>query len=154
MPACWLKSCKYPASRAIGGMCRCPPFKNRRGINFQNAIKPSDLMSNDRRQIEIEPSFRKLGYIYLRKRQSKGDASRSLGGKRYIVIKSYQELGNCSLFEGLPNAGFRLLLEPILAGQSRITIAQRLPTAQLCKVAHGQLHMVSDRVLPQMSAAR
>ncbi len=36
------------------------------GTNWQNAISPSDLVSNDRKQIEIERNLRKLGYIYLR----------------------------------------------------------------------------------------
>ena len=35
--------------------------------NWQNAIRQSDLMSNDRREIEIESQPRKLYYIYLRK---------------------------------------------------------------------------------------
>ena len=39
--------------------------------NWQNAIKASDLMSNDRRQIDLERNLRKLDYQYLRKRQSK-----------------------------------------------------------------------------------
>ena len=42
--------------------------------NWQNAIKPSDLMSNDRRQIEVERQFRKLDYLYIRKRMTKGEA--------------------------------------------------------------------------------
>jgi hypothetical protein len=68
--------------------------------NSLSEIRPSDLMSNDRRQIEIERSFRKLGYIYLRKRQSKGDAKRSLGGKGRVVIKSWeiaQAVAGCDL---------------------------------------------------------
>jgi hypothetical protein len=45
-------------------------------------------MSNDRRQIEIEREFRKLGYQYLRKRQTKGEAKRASGGQfRYLVKK-------------------------------------------------------------------
>lgn len=54
--------------------------------NWQNAIRPSDLMSNDRRQIEIERQFRKLGYQYLRKRQTKSEASR-FGGHTDFSIK-------------------------------------------------------------------
>ena len=42
--------------------------------NLQNAIRPSDLMSNDRRQVELERHFRNLGYYYMRKRQTKGEA--------------------------------------------------------------------------------
>jgi hypothetical protein len=40
--------------------------------NWQNPIFASDLMSNDRRQVELEREFRKLNYYYLRKRQSIG----------------------------------------------------------------------------------
>ncbi len=56
--------------------------------NWQNAIRPSDLRSNDRRQIEIERNLRKLDYQYLRKRQSKGEARRRAGVKhRFLVSK-------------------------------------------------------------------
>lgn len=56
--------------------------------NWQNAIRPSDLMSNDRRQIEIERNLRKFDYLYLRKRQTKGEAKRQAGVKhRFIITK-------------------------------------------------------------------
>ena len=56
--------------------------------NWQNAIRASDLMANDRRQIEIERNLRKLDYQYLRKRQSKGEAKRNAGVKhRFIITK-------------------------------------------------------------------
>lgn len=56
--------------------------------NWQNAIRASDLMANDRRQIEIERNLRKLDYLYLRKRQSKGEAKRNAGTKHsYVVAK-------------------------------------------------------------------
>jgi hypothetical protein len=90
------------------------------GTNFQNAIKPSDLMSNDRRQIEIERSLRKLGYIYLRKRQSKGDARRSLGGKGYTVIKSWeiaQAVAGCDLDPVIVRSGKENLFEESLYTQ-------------------------------------
>lgn len=44
--------------------------------NWQNAIRPSDLMSNDRTQIEIERRLRKHGYGYIRKRQTIPEAKR------------------------------------------------------------------------------
>lgn len=90
------------------------------GTNFQNAIKPSDLMSNDRRQIEIERSFRKLGYIYLRKRQSKGDARSGLGGKGYTVIKSWeiaQAVAGCDLDPVIVRSGKENLFEEGLYSQ-------------------------------------
>ncbi len=55
--------------------------------NSQNAIRPSDLMSNDRRQIEIEREFRKLGYHYLRKRQTVGEAKRAAGVQYHYFVK-------------------------------------------------------------------
>jgi hypothetical protein len=45
-------------------------------------------MSNDRRQIVLERELRKLGYLYIRKRQSKAEARvGSLGPKRWAVRK-------------------------------------------------------------------
>jgi hypothetical protein len=56
--------------------------------NWQNAIRASDLMANDRRQVELERNLRKLDYQYLRKRQSKGEARRNAGVKhRFIITK-------------------------------------------------------------------
>jgi hypothetical protein len=57
------------------------------GTNWQNAIRQSDLMANDRRQIEIERAFRKLEYSYLRKRQTKAEARRDFGGRTRFMIK-------------------------------------------------------------------
>lgn len=58
-----------------------------RATNWQNAIRPSDLMSNDRRQIEIERQFRKYNYLYVRKRQTKGEARRLTIGAHIFVVK-------------------------------------------------------------------
>ena len=56
--------------------------------NWQNAIRASDLMANDRRQVELERNLRKRDYQYLRKRQTKGEAKRNAGVKyRFIVTK-------------------------------------------------------------------
>lgn len=55
--------------------------------NLQNAIKPSDLMSNDRRQVELERQLRNLGYYYMRKRQTKGDARRKGFGRHQLFIR-------------------------------------------------------------------
>jgi hypothetical protein len=57
------------------------------GTNWQNAIKPSDLISNDRKQVELQREFRKRGYLYLRKRESKSEARAAVGSKQYIPIK-------------------------------------------------------------------
>lgn len=56
--------------------------------NWQNAIRASDLMANDRRQVELERNLRKVDYQYLRKRQSKGEVRRNAGVRhRFIVTK-------------------------------------------------------------------
>jgi len=55
--------------------------------NWQNAIRASDLMANDRRQIEIERALSKYEYHYLRKRMKKGEARRSRRGPRREMIK-------------------------------------------------------------------
>ena len=68
--------------------------------NWQNEIRPSDLMSNDRRQIEIERQLRKLGYYYVRKRQTKSEARRSAGVRSYHLIKKEelaQAVAGCDL---------------------------------------------------------
>jgi hypothetical protein len=55
--------------------------------NWQNEIRPSDLMSNDRMQIDIDRQLRKLGYFYLRKRQKKGEARRAVGSHHFHILK-------------------------------------------------------------------
>jgi hypothetical protein len=70
------------------------------GTNSQNAIKPSDLMSNDRRQIDLERSLRRLDYQYLRKRQSKQEMKALSGGKRYTAVRKEemaQAVAGCDL---------------------------------------------------------
>jgi len=57
------------------------------GTNWQNAIRPSDLIANDRKQVELQRELRKLGYLYLRKRESKGEAKRIVGSKQYKLLK-------------------------------------------------------------------
>ncbi|MBN1361831.1 MAG: AIPR family protein [Sedimentisphaerales bacterium] len=57
------------------------------GTNWQNAIRPSDLMANDRCQIELERNLRKVGFMYLRKRQTKSEMRAFGGGKQYHVVK-------------------------------------------------------------------
>lgn len=57
------------------------------GTNWQNPVKQSDLVVNDRKQIEIERELRKLGYLYLRKRQSKSEAKRVANVKYLKTIK-------------------------------------------------------------------
>src|SRR5204863_9159636 len=82
-----------------------------RATNWQNAIKASDLMSNDPRQIELEREFRKLNYLYIRKRQVQSEA-RSVGYTYAAAIKK-EDLANAvgaCLEESLPR---RVGKEPI-----------------------------------------
>jgi hypothetical protein len=70
------------------------------GTNWQNAIKPSDLVSNDRKQIGLERELRKIGYHYLRKRQTKEEALRSSGRGQYTIITKdelAQAVAGCEL---------------------------------------------------------
>jgi hypothetical protein len=82
--------------------------------NWQNAIRPSDLMANDRRQIEIERQLRKCGYWYVRKRQTKGEARRLAGSRRYIMIKKEevaQAVAACDLDPAIVREGKEYLFE-------------------------------------------
>ncbi len=82
--------------------------------NWQNAIRPSDLMANDRRQIEIERNLRKLDYQYLRKRQSKAEARRHAGVRhQFIVTKEElaQAVAACGLDPFLVREGKERLFE-------------------------------------------
>ncbi|MGH7774405.1 MAG: AIPR family protein [Candidatus Binatia bacterium] len=68
--------------------------------NWQNHIFPSDLRSNDTRQIVLERDLAKLRYHYLRKRQTKREARRLLGNQFWFRIKKdelAQIIGACEL---------------------------------------------------------
>jgi len=56
------------------------------GTNWQNAIRVSDLMSNDRVQIDLERSMRKLSCAYIRKRQTKSEVQKAIGNKHFAYI--------------------------------------------------------------------
>jgi hypothetical protein len=88
--------------------------------NWQNAIRPSDLMSNDRRQIEIERQFRKINYLYLRKRMTKGEARRT-AGLRYLRLVKKDELAQavagCDLDPSIVREGKERLFEKRWYGQ-------------------------------------
>ncbi len=58
-----------------------------RATNWQNAIRPSDLVSNDYIQVYIERELRKRGYQYLRKRQNKSEAKCAAAKLIYFKIK-------------------------------------------------------------------
>lgn len=68
--------------------------------NWQNAILPSDLRSNDQRQVSLERDFAKLHYRYIRKRQTKREAKRIFGSQHYFWIKKEelaQAVAGCEL---------------------------------------------------------
>ena len=82
--------------------------------NWQNAIKASDLMSNDRRQIDLERNLRKLDYQYLRKRQSKSEARRHAGVRhRFFINKEElaQAVAACDLDPSIVREGKERLFE-------------------------------------------
>ncbi|MEX2645332.1 MAG: AIPR family protein [Gaiellaceae bacterium] len=82
-----------------------------RATNWQNVIKPSDLMSNDPRQIELEREFRKLNYLYVRKRQVQAEARRV--SFQYQMMITKEALANAfaaCLEESLPK---RVGLQPL-----------------------------------------
>jgi len=73
--------------------------------NWQNKILPSDLRANDRRQIMLERELRKLGYWYIRKRQTKSEAKRLATSQRYVMLKKEelaQAVAGCDLDPGVP----------------------------------------------------
>jgi hypothetical protein len=83
--------------------------------NWQNAILPSDLRSNDARQVALERDFAKVGYHYLRKRQTKREARRSLGHQRWIQMKKdeiAQVVGACELDPQIVRSGKESLFKP------------------------------------------
>lgn len=82
--------------------------------NWQNAIRPSDLMSNDRRQIDIERQLRKLNYLYLRKRMTKGEARRAAGTRHLRLVKKEevaQAVAGCDLDPSIVREGKERLFE-------------------------------------------
>jgi hypothetical protein len=78
------------------------------GTNWQNAIKATDLMANDRRQIEIQRELRKLGYAYIRKRQTKKEIVETGVGKRFFEINKEDmalAVAGCDLDPIVPRSG-------------------------------------------------
>lgn len=70
-----------------------------RATNWQNYIEPSDLVSNDYVQVSIERSLRKVGYQYIRKRQTKSEARSLMEGDMFQIDKREmaQAVGACLL---------------------------------------------------------
>jgi hypothetical protein len=90
-----------------------------RATNHQNAIKASDLRSNDRIQVHLDRELRKLGYHYARKRQTKSEIRAQATTSHFIVTK--QELAQAvaaTLEEGMPRRlGRERLFEDPVYGQ-------------------------------------
>jgi hypothetical protein len=85
-----------------------------KSTNWQNHIVPSDLIANDRRQIEIHRQFRNLGYWYVRKRQTRGEAKRDADGKQYKFINKTelaQAVAGCDLDPFIVRSGKERLFE-------------------------------------------
>lgn len=85
-----------------------------KSTNWQNYIVPSDLIANDRRQIEINRQFRNLGYWYVRKRQTRNEAKRDAGGKQYKFINKTelaQAVAGCNLDPAVVRSGKERLFE-------------------------------------------
>jgi AIPR protein len=82
--------------------------------NWQNAIRASDLMSNDRQQVAIERELRKVGYQYLRKRQPRSEARRSMRSQyRFQIPKEElaQAVAACLLDPAIVRRGKEHLFE-------------------------------------------
>jgi hypothetical protein len=90
-----------------------------KSTNWQNKIVPSDLIANDRRQIEIHRQFRNLGYWYIRKRQTHGEAKKEAGGKQYKFINKTelaQAVAGCEFDPATVRSGKEKLFEEKLYG--------------------------------------
>ncbi len=90
-----------------------------KSTNWQNYIVPSDLIANDRRQIEIHRQFRNLGYWYVRKRQTRGEARREAGGSQYIFINKTelaQAVAGCDHDPSVVRSGKEKLFEEKMYG--------------------------------------
>jgi hypothetical protein len=88
--------------------------------NRQNAIGQVDLKSNDLEQIRLERDLKKLGYRYIRNRQSKGETRRADPKKYKAFIKKEQLAragGACQLDPFEVRLGVNRLFEDDLYGR-------------------------------------
>lgn len=79
--------------------------------NTQNQIKPSDLRSNDRKQIALQAELHKLGYQYIRKRASRANIAAIGGQHEWKVSKedAARSVANCDY----PSLGRRVGLQAL-----------------------------------------
>ncbi|HEX9340498.1 MAG TPA: AIPR family protein [Thermoplasmata archaeon] len=85
-----------------------------KATNWQNEILASDLMANDRRQVVLEKELRKLGYQYIRKRQTKSEARRAFGRHYHTQIRKdelAQAVAACELDPAIVRRGKEGLFE-------------------------------------------
>jgi hypothetical protein len=88
--------------------------------NWQNAIRPSDLVSNDRKQIEIDRQLRNLNYHYMRKRMTKGEFRKAAGISHLPIVKKEefaQAVAGCDLDPAIVREGKEYLFEERWYGQ-------------------------------------
>lgn len=84
-----------------------------KSTNWQNAIGYSDLVANDRVQIEIERDLRKFDYYYVRKRQNKSEA-KAFAGKLFRILNKEelaQAVAGCDLDPAIPREGKNALFD-------------------------------------------
>ena len=62
------------------------------GTNRQNPISVSDLMSNDPKQVELKRNFKRKGYLYIRKKQTKRSARSNWHGKKWSAEIKKEDL--------------------------------------------------------------
>lgn len=143
-----------------------------RATNWQNAIKPSDLISNDQIQVFLEREFRKRGYQYLRKRQTPSEAKIALGQIYYRIKKDElaQAIAACEFDPSLVRKGKEgLFIEryyrPIFSSRSiSFYLSRYWIMKQVQKAAHGKperayakwlvLHFASDNLLPWIGSGQ
>lgn len=114
------------------------------GTNWQNAITQADLMANDRRQIEIERALRAKRYIYLRKREKKGDAHKKGFSGKFTLKKEElaQAVAGCIIDPAIVRAGVDNLFSEeryaVIFPNSHIEYY--LPKYWLMKAVTGEIH--------------
>lgn len=111
--------------------------------NWQNAIRPSDLMSNDRRQIEIERQLRKLSYQYMRKRMTKGEARRAAGARHLRLVKK----------EEIAQAVAATDLDPSIVREGKERLFEERWYAQVFPTAEPHFYLCRYRLLRLISYA-
>lgn len=111
--------------------------------NWQNAISSADLRANDRRQIDLERELARLGYFYIRKRQTKAE-TRGMA-PRHTPLISKEDLmraGASCLRPNLPlNKGLQKLFEEeyeaVFEHKTRRLLSQHALFRQCSRLAWG-----------------